>query len=87
MKTKPKYFKTWLNCRDQEELDIRIADNKKRGFELVAVREKDQESHDWNDRNYGNNFSVGYKHAGASYRKVYMAEMRKLNEQYVSISE
>lgn len=64
MKTKPKtkYFKITVNASCKRELDMRIAENESRGFELVGIHEVEKAEHVYQRDEYrGMNVQKGYR--------------------------
>lgn len=80
-----KYFTIELKAKSEQELQKRIVDNEKKGFELVKTHTKTTEGNVWQDKGRGNGLygRVGYEFRGTDSYTSYLAIMRRDNTEYL----
>ncbi len=79
------YFTIELKAKSEEELEKRIADNEKDGFEVVKIGTKTTSGNAWYDKGLGNGlYGKGeYVFQGTSSHTSHIAIMRRDNTEYL----
>lgn len=77
------YFTIPISAKSEEELNKRIADNEKKGFELIKTYTREVEGNDWRNDGYRIGGEAVLRFAGNHSYRSYCAVMRRDNRKYL----
>lgn len=79
------YFTIPISAKSEEELAERIADNEKKGFELVKTYTREGGGNNWKNNGYRQGGQAVLSFAGSDSHRSYHAVMRRSNEEYLRL--